>query len=124
MGIFFQKKDKVNTYFAAAASALASLLIIGTIVFHRLEDWTWIQSFYFTVVTLATVGYGDLHPTSDASRLFAAFFILFGVSVGIASISFIGSQYLAKREEMLIRKRERENQNQKNTEVEEKINKF
>jgi len=105
--IFF-KKDKVNTYLAAAVSALTSLLAIGTIVYHRLEDWTWIESFYFTVVTLATVGYGDLHPTNEASRLFTAFFILFGVSVGIASISVIGSQYLARREENLIRKREAE----------------
>lgn len=113
MGIFFRKKDKVNTYFAAAASALASLLAIGTIVFHRLEDWTWIQSFYFTVVTLATVGYGDLHPTNDMSRLFTAFFILFGVSVAVASITYIGGQYLAKREEALIRKRETQNKNGK-----------
>ena len=106
MEIFFRKKDKVNTYLVAAASALSSLLAIGTIVYHRLENWTWIESFYFTVVTLATVGYGDLHPTSDISRLFTAFFILFGASVAVASITYIGSQYLARREEMLIRKRE------------------
>lgn len=89
-----------------AVSALTSLLAIGTIVYHRMEHWTWIESLYFTVATLATVGYGDLHPTTDASRLFTVFFILFGVSVGVASITVIGSQYLSKREEILIRKRE------------------
>lgn len=106
MKIFFRKDASVNTYLAASISALFFLLTIGTIVYHRLEDWTWIQSLYFTVVTLATVGYGDLHPTSDASRLFTVFFILFGVSVGVTSITYIGSRYLAKREEALIRQRE------------------
>lgn len=103
--IFF-RKSRFNTYFTVSASALTSLLAIGTIVFHRLENWTWIESFYFTVATLATVGYGDLHPTSDGSRLFAAFFILFGVSIGITSITYIGSRYLARREEILIQRRE------------------
>ena len=99
-------RSALSTRFVAAAGALGSILATGTIVFHRLEDWTWIQSFYFTVVTLATVGYGDLHPTTDGSRLFAALFILFGVSVGIASITAIGSQYLIKREERIVRRRE------------------
>lgn len=103
------KKSSMHASVIVAVSALTSLLIIGTVAYHGLEKWTWIQALYFTVVTLATVGYGDLHPTSDASRLFTVFFILFGVSVGIASIAAIGSRYLAKRERELIRKREEEN---------------
>jgi len=95
-----------STYFIAAASALSTLLAIGTIAYHFLEKWTWIQSLYFTVATLATVGYGDLHPTSEISRLFTIFFILIGVSVSVAAITFIGSRYLSKREEKILRKRE------------------
>jgi hypothetical protein len=49
----------------AAASSLFLLLAIGTIVYRGLEDWTWIQSFYFSVAILATIGYGTCtpHPT-------------------------------------------------------------
>lgn len=108
MAILNNKKQYIHTSVVAAASALTSILAIGAIVYHRLEDWTWIQALYFTVSTLATVGFGDLHPTSDASRLFTVFFILFGASVGAASIALIGSRYLAKREEKLIHKRENE----------------
>jgi voltage-gated potassium channel len=81
----------------AAVSALLLLIIIGTLAYHWLEHWTWIQSFYFTVSTLATVGYGDLHPTMDSTRLFTAFFILAGVGIAVAALSIIGSSYIDNR---------------------------
>ncbi len=70
--------SRTRIQIAAAGSSLILLMTIGTVVYRFLEEWTWIQSFYFSVVTLSTVGYGDLHPTSDASRLFTAFYILGG----------------------------------------------
>ncbi|MDO8260858.1 MAG: potassium channel family protein [Candidatus Magasanikbacteria bacterium] len=82
---------------AAAVSALLLLIFLGTMAYHWLETWSWTQSFYFTVSTLATVGYGDLHPTSDGSRLFTAFFILAGVSIAVAALSVIGSSYIDNR---------------------------
>jgi voltage-gated potassium channel len=84
--------------FFAAAFALFGLLGIGTITFHFLEKWSWISSFYFSVVTLATVGYGDLTPTTDFSRLITAIYILVGASIALASLGIIGSRYLEIRE--------------------------
>ncbi len=83
---------------AIATTSVALLIAIGTTAFHALEDWTWIQSFYFTVVTLTTVGYGDLHPTSDGSRLFTALFVLAGVAITVSALGVIGTTYLSKRE--------------------------
>ena len=71
--------------------------MIGTVVFHALEDWTYAESFYFSVVTVTTVGYGDIHPTNDASRMFTAFYVLFGVAVAIAVLGAIGGRYLDAR---------------------------
>lgn len=82
---------------SGAISALAFFVLLGTLLFHRLESWTWIQSFYFTVATLATVGYGDLHPTTDTSRLVTALFILGGVSVALTALGVIGKAYLDRR---------------------------
>jgi len=90
-----------------AVSALFLLIIIGTISYHYFEDWTWIQSFYFTVSTLATVGYGDLHPTTDNTRLFTAFFILAGVSIAVAALSIIGSSYIDNRTKRIAEDNER-----------------
>lgn len=81
-----------------AASTLLGWITIGTIVFHRLESWNWIQSFYFSVVTITTVGYGDFTPTNDLSRLCTAIYILGGVSIGLVTLSVIGSEILRNRE--------------------------
>lgn len=80
-----------------AISALVFFILLGTFLFRHLESWTLIQSFYFTVATLATVGYGDLHPTTDSSRLITAFFILGGVSVALTALGIIGKAYLDRR---------------------------
>jgi len=87
---------KTRTEIMVAALTLVLWMIIGTFMFHYLENWTYISSFYFSVTTLTTVGLGDLHPTSDISRLFTALYIIFGVSVVIASLGIIGSHRLAK----------------------------
>ena len=94
-----------RTRFAAVLSSIIIVLSSGTILFHRLEDWTWVQSFYFTVVTTTTVGYGDLHPTSDWSRLLASFYILFGVGVLITAIGYMGAYFIRMREEKPRRRR-------------------
>ncbi len=58
-----------------------SLLVVGTVVYHYLEGWSWVDSFYFCTVAVTTVGFGDLHPTSDASKLFTVFYIFAGISL-------------------------------------------
>lgn len=80
-----------------ALVTLSGLLLIGTLLFHSLENWTWTESFYFTVITLTTVGYGDLHPTTDASRLAVALFIIFGVGIVAGVVSMVGSGFLQRR---------------------------
>ena len=60
------------------------ILVIGTLVFRRLEGWSTIDSLYFSVVTLSTVGYGDLSPTHPVSKLVTVFYILNGIGVLLA----------------------------------------
>jgi voltage-gated potassium channel len=89
---------------AAAVSALAGLIFIGTFVYHHLEGWTWVSSLYFSITTVTTVGYGDLHPTTDASRLFTSIYVLSGVAIALAALGIIGTNYLnviIKEERML-----------------------
>ncbi len=96
--------SRTRIQIAAATSSVILLMTIGTIVYRFLEEWTWIQSFYFSVVTLSTVGYGDLHPTSDAARLFTAFYILGGVTIALSALAVIGTSYLRRREERILRR--------------------
>jgi voltage-gated potassium channel len=99
------KMKKIKLY--AAASALILVIITGTAVFHYLERWSWISSFYFTVYTITTVGYGDLHPTREISRLITAIYILVGVATAIGALATLGDFFLERREKRLERRWER-----------------
>lgn len=92
-------KNKIKLEISIAASTILLWIGIGTLLFHRLESWTWIQSFYFSVVTLTTVGYGDITPTTDTSRFFAAIYILIGVAAVVAALGKIGTDILNKRQD-------------------------
>ncbi len=81
---------------SATMGLLIVMIGIGTVLFRSLEDWTWVQSFYFTVVTLTTVGYGDLAPSSDVSRLATALFILVGVAIVVSALSIVGNMVHSK----------------------------
>ena len=67
--------------------SVAVLLTTGTIVYSILEHWTLLDSLYFSVVTLATVGYGDLHPTTDLAKIFTIGYILTGIGIVAAFAS-------------------------------------
>jgi voltage-gated potassium channel len=88
-----------------AISLLFLWVSLGTLVFHRLEDWTWIQSFYFSVVSVTTVGYWDLAPSNDISRLFTAFYIIIGVWIGVSSLWVLGNQMIQNRENKILQGR-------------------
>jgi len=55
-----------------------AITAMGTLGFMALEGLPLIKAFYYNIVTMSTVGYGDIHPTSDASRLFALLIIVLG----------------------------------------------
>ena len=76
-----------------------ALVLTGTLFYWRFEDWTIIQALYFSVVTLTTVGYGDLHPTSAETQIFTIFYILTGLGVFVALLASVAQQYIAQKAE-------------------------
>jgi len=73
------------------------LLLTGTIFYWRFEDWSIIQSLYFCVVTLTTVGFGDLSPTTAGTQIFTIFYILTGFGVLVALLTSVAEQYLEQK---------------------------
>ncbi len=71
---------------------------IGTTYFHFAEDWSWIDSLYFCVVSLTTVGYGDITPESQGARLFTVFYLLIGIGIIAAFVNNLFKGVVARRE--------------------------
>ena len=76
-----------------------ALILTGTLFYWRFEDWTIIEALYFSVVTLTTVGYGDLHATSAGTQIFTIFYILTGIGVFVALLASVAQQYIAQKAE-------------------------
>ena len=60
---------------------LLFILCAGVLGYHSIEGWSLFDSLYMTVITLATVGYGETHPLSQSGRAFTLFLILGGMSI-------------------------------------------
>lgn len=69
-----------------------TLLVIlgGSMTYHYLENWSWVDSIYFSVVTLTTVGFGDFAPKTDGGKIFTIFYIIIGIGI---ILSFINTLY-------------------------------
>ncbi len=68
-------------------SAAVSLLAVGTMLYHWLEDWSWIDAFYFSAIAVTTVGFGDLVPTTDGAKLLTVGYIIAGIGIITAFIN-------------------------------------
>jgi len=72
-------------------TTLIGVVLIGTFTYHNLEGWGYVDSFYFTGITMTTIGYGDLHPTTAASKIFTVFFAFGGVGISLFALSLVAT---------------------------------
>ena len=71
---------------------LVLTLISGTVFYSAVEGWPVVDSVYFCVMTLSTVGYGDLHPTSSLSKVFTVVFLFVGAGLFVSFITKLTAQ--------------------------------
>jgi voltage-gated potassium channel len=82
---------------------LATVIPIGVLGFMFLEKFSLLDSIWLTVITLATIGYGDIYAHTPQGRIFTLFLILFGlgaVAYGLqATASFLFSPAVRDRQQ-------------------------
>ena len=73
--------------FRALAVIVIALLLSGSVFYAAYENWSYTDALYFCVMTMTTIGYGDLAPTTDVSKMFTIIyaFISIGVFVSLAA---------------------------------------
>lgn len=69
------------------------ILFIGTMVYHKIEGWKYLDSLYFTTVTVTTVGYGDFAPRTDAGKIFTILFSIAGIGMVLYTLTLF-TKYL------------------------------
>lgn len=84
-----------------------SVLLLGTVVYHWLEGWSYLDAFYFCVISLATVGYGDITPATPAGKLFTIVYVINGIVILLAMFDRIRAVRKEHMEEMVRSRGER-----------------
>ena len=79
--------------------SLLALLVFGTFLFQAIEGWHPIDAFYFTGMTMTTIGYGDVTPHTFLGKIITVFFAFISVGIAMYSLSVIARTALRQRVE-------------------------
>ena len=79
-------KEEMQEARAADRAKVCSLMVLGWLLlgmryFGKAEGWTMVEAFYFGIVTLTTIGFGDYVPTTPAGDAFHFLFCIFGLGL-------------------------------------------
>lgn len=83
LDVFANERARPALLWAVFSIAAAAVL------YRWLEGWSWTDSFYFVVITFATIGYGDLVPTQPLTKVITIFVSLNGVIVLLMLIDVV-----------------------------------
>jgi len=83
------KYDRIQKQLIGGAIAIIAIFLLGTLWYKFIEGWDWLDSIYMTVITLATVGYGETRPLGSRGRIFTI--VLIGL--GIIIIGYIVNRF-------------------------------
>jgi voltage-gated potassium channel len=92
---------EINAHVIFALFLGGLFLVGGTFYYVSEEKWSYVDSFYFSTITLTTIGYGDMHPTTNESKIFTSLYTLFGVGVMLYLLGSVVSTFLFNQEKYL-----------------------
>ncbi|MBW2232797.1 MAG: potassium channel protein [Deltaproteobacteria bacterium] len=93
-----------------AIVGLALITAVGTVGYVFVEGMDWLDAAYMTVITMSTVGYGEVQPLSVGGRLFTMALILFAVGFALYFLAVMSSTLVDGRLRALLRGTQMERQ--------------
>lgn len=102
MADFLEKEDEyANKWYVRVMLGSSLLFTIGVLCFMIMNEWTFINAFYFCVVTVTTVGFGDLVPTTAPGKLFTMFFAVASIMMLSYALGEFSGSMLDRVEQLL-----------------------
>lgn len=98
-----EESDRRSTLSAfLALVGIVCHVVGGAFMISLLEGWSFYDSLYFSIVTTTTVGYGDITPKRDLSKIFVMFYVI--VSIGLISslLAYMVGVLLDQQEEVIL----------------------
>ncbi|WP_372572623.1 ion channel [Ruegeria jejuensis] len=72
----------------------ASLVFVSSTFYVLVEGWSVLDAAYFSVITMSTVGYGDVYPTTPGGKVFTMVFTIAGIGIFVATITTIATIFV------------------------------
>ena len=94
-------KEKIEFRIRIYLAAFAVLLSAGVSGFMFIEKMSFVDAIYFSIVTMATVGYGDIHPQTEIGKILTLLIIIGGVGTFLGVIASITDFFVNRREQAL-----------------------
>ena len=91
--------------FQALFFLVVVVLVSGTWFYSLAEGWSLLDSLYFSVITLTTVGYGDFSPSTVAGKIFTIFYIFVGIGLILSFLNAIAERSTEGRRGLFGRRR-------------------
>jgi len=70
-----------------------AMLSLGTLFYHLVEGWSVIDAAYFSFISLTTVGYGDVTPSTDVGKVFTIMYLTVGIGLILSFIDILFKHY-------------------------------
>jgi voltage-gated potassium channel len=96
--------------FRKLIAVLVLVLVVGTTGYIVIEGWSIFDSFYMTIITISTVGYGEVYPLSQAGKVFSAILIVSGVSTALYAFTNLIDYFIKSYSMSLFRRRKMEDE--------------
>ncbi|MFC4096250.1 potassium channel family protein [Euzebyella saccharophila] len=93
-----------------AITLMLAVLLLGIFGYWFIADYTLVEAFYMTIITVTTVGFGEIRPLSTEGKIFTAFLIVLSVFIFAFAISVISEYILSRNSLQLLKKKKVKNQ--------------